>query len=300
LAATIDVVVVSFNNADHIHTCVEQLVTMDEASVVVVDNASNDATVERVSELPVRVVQLCRNVGFGVASNLGWRPGAAPLVLFLNPDATIDPPHLRTLAQLALEDEHVGAIGPRLVYPDGSLQFSQHREPRLLSTFAQAFALHRVFRQSSWASEDVYDPACYSHAQNAEWLEGACLLVKRAALEQAGGFDERFFLYCEDIDLCKCLRDAGYVVRYEPTVTCVHHGQGSGPRWTSMLTESRIRFANKHSSVFSQALTRGALALRAALRLLGNDPGARREHVRSIRFAFRRIQPPGEARTRRS
>lgn len=284
----VDVVVVSFNSSKHIRACVEPLVDQADVRVIVVDNGSQDATLQVVAELPVEVVDLKLNCGFASACNHGWRSGNAPLVLFLNPDAVIDDASVHCLSQVLEQDARIGAVGPKLVAPDGSLQFSQRRFPRLRSAYAQAFFLHRCFPRSPWASEDVYDRALYDRSGSPECLEGACLLVRRSLLTRLGGFDERFFLYSEDIDLCLRLRALGVDVRYEPRAVCTHAGQGSGTRSLPLLTESRIRYVQKHSGRGAEAALRLALALRAIVRLLTlrGGPEARTGHIQSLRVAL--------------
>jgi GT2 family glycosyltransferase len=290
---SVDVVVVSFNSAEHIRRCVERISQLDWTRVTVVDSASTDSTPDVIGDLPIEIVCLPSNQGFAVACNVGWLSGTSPVVLFLNPDAMIDPDSLQRLVHVLDTDERVGAVGPMLVGVDGSLQLSQRRFPRLTSAYAQVFALHRVLRRSSWASEDVYDEASYARPGAPDWLEGACLLVRRVALERIDGFDERFFLYCEDTDLCARLRTLGYDIRYEPEAVSVHLGQGSGDRLLPMLTTSRIRYAQKYFGAWRQLALRLALALRAATRIL-SVRGVRSGQLRSLRVALTPISGTSE------
>ena len=224
----VDVVVVSYNSRDELRGCVEPLAGVDGLRVIVVDNASPEPSLPAVAGLPVETVQLEVNGGFAVGCNAGWRRGDAPLVMFLNPDARIDPAALERLAAAARGS--VGVVGPRIVHEDGSLDHSQRRYPRLASTFAQALFLHRLFPRAAWADEVVRDPAAYAAPRATEWLSGACLLVRRNVLEHLDGFDEGFFMYSEDKDLCRRATAAGWEVRFEPTVDVMHLGGASAPR----------------------------------------------------------------------
>src|SRR3712207_2645322 len=107
---------------------------------------------------------------------------------------------------------------------------------------------------------EVYDAPCYP-----DWVSGACVLVRRSALERLGGFDEGFFMYCEDRDLCKRLHDLGLPVRYEPDAVAVHEGGASAPRASLLpvLAASRIRYAHKHWSTPGALLKRAGVALGA-------------------------------------
>ena len=136
--ATVDVVVVSYNSRDHLRACVEPLASVDDVHVIVVDNASPDAGLDVVADLPITRIARQQNGGFGAGCNTGWRVGDAPYVLFLNPDARIDAESLRRLAGVLDATPGAGGVAPRITHVDGSLDFSQRRFPRLRSTYARA------------------------------------------------------------------------------------------------------------------------------------------------------------------
>ncbi len=264
----IDVVVVSHNSIASLRRCVEPLASLPDVDVVVVDNASSDGSLHVVADLPVRTVQRADNAGFGRGCNEGWRSGRAPFVLFLNPDASLDERSLRALATTLETQEGIGATAPRILADDGTLDWSQRRFPRLRSTYARAFFLNRVFPRAAWSDEIVRDPAAYDRPGSPEWVSGACILVRRTALERLGGFDERFFLYSEDVDLCRRLRDAGLDIRFEPGAVVRHDGGGSGPRaqLLPLVAASRRLYADKHSGRVAASLERAGLVLEALTR----------------------------------
>jgi N-acetylglucosaminyl-diphospho-decaprenol L-rhamnosyltransferase len=287
--ARIDVVVVSYNSREHLHGCVAPLARVDGVRVLVVDNASTDGSLETVANLAVTTIPQRMNLGFAHGCNVGWRIGSAPLVLFLNPDAIISPDALQRLAETLLADSSAGAAAPRILH-DGALVPSLRRFPRLRSTYARAFFLHRLFPQASWTDEIVRDEREYERPQTVDWASGACLLVRRAALEWLGGFDDGFFLYCEEIDLCRRLRELGLSVRYEPRAACTHVGGASAPRSTTIpiLTASRIRYARKHRGRLGGGLERAGIALEAFTHTIaGSGRAVRAAHARSLRLALR-------------
>jgi GT2 family glycosyltransferase len=291
----IDVVVVSFNSRDRLRNCVAELAALEGVHVTVADNASSDRSLDTVADLPVEAIALPRNGGFAYGCNAGWRAGGAPFVLFLNPDATIDERSLRRLAAVLEEDERVGLAAPRILEADGSLDFSQRRFPRLRSTYAEALLLHRLFPRALWTSEMVRRPDAYERASSPEWVSGACMLARRSLLERLGGLDEGFFLYCEDKDLCKRIRDEGYDVRYVPEAVAVHEGGASGPRSSllAVLARSRVRFARKHRSRAAAELERLGVALNALTHVVlarGGRP-SRAGHAAALRAAFARTAP---------
>jgi GT2 family glycosyltransferase len=286
----VDVVVVSYNSRETLRDCVAPLAASDCVDVFVVDNASHDGSLETVAGLDVVAVQLSWNGGFAHGCNAGWRLGTAPFVLFLNPDARLDARSLWTLAGALARDGRIGAVAPRIVGTDGTLALSQRRFPRLRSTYAQALFLHRLFPWAQWVDELVRSKDAYSSAGAAEWVSGACVLVRRSALERLGGLDEGFFLYCEDIDLCKRLREICYEVRFEPAAVASHVGGVSAPSAAVLpvLAASRVRYARKHHGRAYALLERLGVALCAATHALtARDAALRRAHFQSLRIALR-------------
>lgn len=284
--SAVDVVVVSYNSEAHLRAAVEPLVELPGVHVIVVDNASTDRSLERVSDLPITILPEPDNRGFAHGCNVGWRAGEAPYVLLVNPDTELDGESLRRLVAALHADDTVGAAGPKIIEADGSLDFSQRRFPRLRSTYAQALFAHRLLPRATWTDELIRDRSLYEQPGSPDWLSGACLLVRRDALERLGGLDEGFFLYCEDLDLCRRLRDEGYGVRFVPDAVCVHAGGASAPRAALLpvLADSRLRYAKKHQHRAVAALERVGIALGAlthAAVARGGRP-VRRGHLRSL------------------
>lgn len=289
--AEVDVVVVSYNSRERLRACVEPLLELDGVHVTVVDNASQDASLEAVRELDVTAIQLTVNGGFARGVNAGWRAGSAPYVLLLNPDARIDGASLEALVAEAEGAPGVAAVAPRIVHTDGSLDYSQRRFPRLRSTYAQALFLHRILPSAPWTDELVRDEAAYAKRNTPDWVSGACVLVSRSALEELSGLDEGFFMYCEDTDLCKRLRALGYELVFAPAAVVVHEGGASTPRaqLLPVLAASRLRYASKHGGRTDVLLERGGIALGALTHAaLGRGGGpARAGHLRALRIAVR-------------
>jgi GT2 family glycosyltransferase len=288
--ATVDVVVVSYNSRARLRACIERLAAVPELQIVVVDSNSQDQSLEAIGDLPVEAIQLRENRGFGYACNIGWRHTQAPYVLFLNPDATIDRDSIERLVQVA-DDPAVGAVAPKILGTDGSIDYSMRRFPRLRSTYSQALFLHRLFPSATWSDELVRDANAYDRPARPEWASGACLLVKRAILERLDGFDEGFFLYCEDLDLCRRLKDQGFELRFQPEAVSIHEGGASMPRAAllSVLAASRTRYARKHQSAAVALLERLGIALGALTHVIVTRGGlaARRGYLSAARAALR-------------
>ena len=274
--ADVDVVVVSYNSGDVLRACVETLAGTSGLNVIVVDNASPDRSLEAIEGIPLTAIRQTGNRGFASGCNVGWKAGRAPVVLFLNPDARIASDDVYRLAEVIRRDSGTGAAGPRIVDESAHLQFSMRRFPRPSSTFATAAYLHRLFPRAHWATEEVADPLLYAEPCSADWISGACLAVSRSVLERLGGWDEDFFLYAEDIDLCRRIHGLGLCVRYEPAATAVHVGGMSAPRpgLVPVLAWSRVRYAQKHSTPGRAMVERAAIVVETGVRAVTSPRGA--------------------------
>lgn len=288
--AIVDIVIVSYNSSAHLRSCVKPLAREADFRVVVVDNASVDSSLASVQDLPVLTVPLARNGGFAHGCNAGWRRGDSSYVLLLNPDARIAPSSLRHLVAVLEADPGAGAAAPRVVTADSSLDYSQRRFPRAVSTYAQALFLHRILPTAPWTDEVVRDEEAYQRRSSPDWVSGACILVRRSALEELGGLDEGFFMYGEDIDLCRRLRDAEYDIVFEPSALVTHEGGASAPRpaLLPVLAASRIRYAGKHAGPGAVFLERIGVGLGALTHMFVTRGGldTRAGHARALRLAL--------------
>jgi N-acetylglucosaminyl-diphospho-decaprenol L-rhamnosyltransferase len=288
--AAVDVVVVSYNSRDELRGCVEPFSGLADIHVVVVDNASGDGSLDVVADLPIERISLDRNGGFGHGCNMGWRAGSAPYVLFLNPDARIDVDSLERLVSVLEGTPAAGAVAPRINHADGTLDYSLRRFPRLRSTYARALFLHRVFPKATWTDELIREPSVYAEPGLPEWVSGACILVRRSVLEELEGFDEGFFMYCEDIDLCRRIRAAGLDLLYAPEAVVSHIGGASAPRASLLpvLAASRLRYARKHWSAPAALAERLGVALEALTHMVVSSGGraARAGHGRAFLLAL--------------
>jgi GT2 family glycosyltransferase len=286
----VDVVVVAYNSRPHLRSCVEALAAHPDLHVIVVDNASVDDGLATVDDLPVTILALDDNRGFAAGCNAGMRAGSSPFVLLLNPDARIEPTAVLELAETLVNDPVAGAAAPRVVDEQGRLDFSQRRFPRLRSTYAQALFLHRLFPDAAWSDETVRQREAYAADASPEWVSGACLLVRRSLLDELGGLDEGFFMYCEDKDLCRRIRDVGSDIRFVSRLECLHVGGASGPSAAvpPRLARSRVRYALLHRSRAAAAAERAGIVLGSLTHALAGRGGraVRAAHVRAAGAAL--------------
>lgn len=289
-AVLVDAVVVAYRSSAFLRDCVAPLAHAPDVAVVVVDNPSGDDPATALFGLDLELVYAPRNGGFAYGCNLGARRGSAPYVLLLNPDARVDRAALGALVAALEEDPAAGLAAPRIIAFDEQLEFSQRRFPRRRSTYGQALFLHRLLPRASWTDELVRDPAAYASPASPDWVSGACMLIRREAFEQIGGMDEGYGLYCEDIDLCLRLREAGWTIAYTPAATARHLGGASGDRaeMLPLLAASRVRFAHRHASRLAAAAETAGIALghatHAAVAI--GAPVRRRGHVAALKVAL--------------
>jgi GT2 family glycosyltransferase len=280
--ARIDVVVVTYNSRLHVRDCVAPLCGDPAISVIVVDNDSRDGTLDTLEGLPLTAIARDVNGGFGSGCNVGWRTGSSPNVVFLNPDSLVEPASMLALADRLENDPRIGILGPKIVDEEGRVQFSQRRFPSFGASLAVAFFVPRIRPTTRW-SLDVADADAYRVTASPDWLSGACVAVRRDVLELLGGFDEHFFMYHEDIDICKRARDAGFDVRYEPSVTVMHVGGASAARTRliEVKARSRLLYARKHHGRLGELSERATGGLHSLTHLLFTTQGvdARRGYL---------------------
>lgn len=221
----VTVAVVSFNTRELLLRCLGSLAPEAErglADVWVVDNASSDGSAQAAREHApwAHVLEPGANLGFGAAVNLVCRQTAGEWLACANADTALEPGALEALLA-AGGDPHVACVAPRLVLPDGSSQSSLHSLPTIPFTLAMNLGLHRLGGRTA---DRLLMPGRYDleRPRNAPWAVGAFLLLRREAFEAVGRFDERQWMYAEDLDLGWRLRDAGLRTRYEPRARVLH------------------------------------------------------------------------------
>jgi N-acetylglucosaminyl-diphospho-decaprenol L-rhamnosyltransferase len=257
----LDVVIVSYRSKGLLRECLRSLRDHPASggmAVRVVDNASGDGTAEIVRrEFPeVSLTVSPRNVGFAAASNLAIRDGGAPYVLCLNPDTRMTAGALDRMLDLMEERIKLGISGCRLVLRDGSFDYAAKRSfPTPVSALGHFTGIGR--QRESGVLAAYRAPEVESGPVDA--VNGAFMLIRRAALSEVGNFDEGYWMYMEDLDLCYRFAEAGWVTWYEPSATVIHVKAGSSgpvrsPRLNYAFHYGMYRFYRKH-----YAATRGAL-----------------------------------------
>ncbi len=267
----------------------------ERLEIIVVDNGSHDGTVAMVrEEFPhVRLIANRENRGFTGGNNQGIRIARAPALFLLNPDTEVvgdAPSHL-----LAYLDAHprVGMVGPQLLNADETVQSSRRRFPTLPILFLESTWLQGLARP--WLRRYYVEDRPDDRIQPVDWITGAAMMVRRSVLDEVGLFDEGFFMYSEELDLCRRIRAAGWEIVYLPTAQVFHYVGKSSEQVVAArhihFQASKVRYARKyHGAVVAELLRRWLLAqylwqmgVEGGKLLLGHRPDLRRERLRAYR-----------------
>jgi GT2 family glycosyltransferase len=255
----LSIIIVSWNTRQDVLRCLASIWSSPPAcsfEVLVFDNASRDGTAEVVAaEYPqVRLKGSPENLGFARANNRAASLAQGQFWLLLNPDTIVHPGALDALVRYLAGQPRVAAVGPRLINPDGSLQPSIERLPSLFREWWRLFHLDRLYPVSQYAQTVLVSRA----PQPVEVLNGACLLVRADAVRPMGLFDEDYFVYSEEIDLCDRLGQAGWELHWLPEAEVTHAvGRSTSQVADQMFLElyrNKIKFFRKRRSALAGAL----------------------------------------------
>lgn len=245
--ADVSAIVVTYNAAPWIERPLESL-RGTGAEVIVVDNGSTDGTLELVRERfpEARIIEQA-NRGFGAGNNAGMRAAAGRYFLLLNPDAWLTEGAFEAMVAFADEHPEAGVVGPRLLNPDGSLQRSVRGDPTPWRLATEYFFLRKLAPRSQALNALFGAGFDHKSVREADYLFGACLLVRREAVDSIGGFDEDFFLMSEEVDWLYRFRQAGWKVLFYPDAEVFHVvGASLNPARFQDIVRGHLQFLRKH------------------------------------------------------
>jgi N-acetylglucosaminyl-diphospho-decaprenol L-rhamnosyltransferase len=277
--AHLSILVVSYNTRRETLACLRSVFAAPlscSREVIVVDNASSDGSCEAIRrEFPdAQLTGLPRNVGFARANNIAARRARGDMLLLLNPDTVVTGDAIESLLRFAARHHEAGIWGGRTVFPDGSLNPSScWGFMSLPSLFSQAVGLAALFRGSGVFNREAYGGWARDSVRKVDIVTGCFLLIRRQTWEDLGGFDETFFMYAEEADLCYRARALGCRPMFTPEASIVHIGGASesvfAPKCIRLFS-AKATFMNKHWPGWRSRLGVAILKLHALSRLAGH------------------------------
>jgi len=264
----LSIIIVNFNSKAYLKNCLQSIINNNPQvpyEILVVDNASTDGSRKLIEqEFPdINLITNEKNEGFARASNKGAKVAKGEYLLFLNPDTIVMPGTLNQALDFIKNTGDAGVVGAKTLNQKGKIQPTAFGFPGLIRMMALILGLNRYFKISRLKN--------YSRVINPYYVQGSFFLIRQDLFQKAGGFDEKFFLFFEDADLCQRVRERGFKIYYLPGATIQHFG-GSSQRFEGVKLErfvhSLLLFYEKHSSLKGQKRLKVALNLTFRLLLL--------------------------------
>ena len=252
----LSVIIVNYKSRELLLECLASLAADAaglEIEILVVDNDSRDGSAEAVARRfpAVRLLVNPDNRGYARAVNQGIATTGGPWVLIMNPDCLVRPGTLRALIGQLGGHSRCAIAAPRILNPDGSLEYSARASPDPFAFLFNRYSLlTRLFPRNRWSRRYLLLDWDHASVRDVDWVSGACMMARREAIEEVGGMDEAFFMFNEDVDWCRRMKLAGWSVTYIPGAEVVHHVGASRGRVAPRVIVERhrgmIHYFHKH------------------------------------------------------
>lgn len=283
MSSTSTIIIVNFNSGDRLARCLDSIATeAPGVDVLVVDNNSLDGSQRCATggRSHVTLRENVANLGFARAVNQAVPTTHGELILLLNPDCCLLPRSIEMLTAEILSHPDSAIAAPQILNDDGGIQGNARGDPNILTgLFGRSTLLTRMFPSSRVAQRNVQVNAASNSnlSREVDWVSGACMLIRRDAFGAVGGFDERYFLYWEDADLCRRLRTQGYTIRHVPSAQVIHSAGGSSRTVPALAIRAFHRSAYTYYTThvsgtpLARLVARILLAGRCRWKLLANE-----------------------------
>jgi GT2 family glycosyltransferase len=311
------VAIINYNTCEHLRVCLTSVVAEHSGPIIVVDNASCDGSVAMVRDLFPQVALYANrtNRGFGAACNEAIAHSSTPYLLLLNSDTILQPGAVDALAAYLEHHPQTGIVGPRLLNVDGSLQPSCFPFPTPLNIALELSNLSSMIRFLPRIRQQYLRSWSHVYPRAVPWVLGAALALRRTAFDAVGGFDESFFMYSEETDLCYRMREAGWQTHFTPAAAITHSGAASTSQYrvdmAVRLFQSWCAFYAHHYSPYRLLELRLIIGAGVAAKIVrdkfqlsyASDPVERKrlsENIciwRQVLADVRRRRPGGRAAT---
>lgn len=224
----VSIIVITYNTKKLIQECLSALLKETSSlkkQVIVIDNGSDDDTFDELKKIPeIEPIKIEQNIGFGAANNVGYQKATGRYIVLLNSDAFLHSESLQTAISLMNANPKVGLAGAQLVGSDGSWQPSARLFPSCLNTILQLTGLAARYPDNFFFGRANHTWEAEDRSTETDWVPGAFSIIRRESLDKHSIFDERFFMYFEEVDLCKRIKEKGWLIYYWPKIKVTHLG----------------------------------------------------------------------------
>lgn len=259
----VSIIIISTNEAHFLDNCLSSIflssLDKNKYEVILINNNSSDNTdlLVRKKYPQVKIFHRKKRFGFSANNNYGIKRSSGKYVLLLNADTMCQKQSIQTLLKFMENHPNVGVCGPKLIYPDGSLQLSCRKFPTLWSGILRRSPLRMTLPSTMRAKQHLNISIDHNKIQKVDWLLGACIMISKKAIKKIGLLDEKYFLYVDDIDYCWRAWNSDWQVYYVPTSTIVHYHQAESDRKLFSIhskyhIKSMLHFLWKHKYFFKK------------------------------------------------
>jgi GT2 family glycosyltransferase len=268
------IIIVNWNTRALLLECLEALLRTPfrhKVEIIVVDNGSDDGSQEAVLGLgsAVRLIENRVNLGFAKANNVGIRASSGRYLCLMNSDVRVLDDCVDLLYEFMEKNASIGLAGPKILSPDMALQDSCRKFPTIWNSFCGALRLNRLLPKSAFFSDEHMAYFSHDETTSVDSLAGCFLMIRKEAIEKVGFFDEQFFIYAEEVDLCKRLWAFGWDVVFYPEARAIHHHGASSARQPMRFAleqqRSVLKYWRKHHELFARVLFRVLLVAQHAI-----------------------------------
>jgi GT2 family glycosyltransferase len=273
----LSIIVVNYNTKDLLDNCLFSILQYAKKmnfEVIVIDNASQDSSITMLEEkYPlVKIIENNQNLGFAKANNQGLQIAHGQLILFLNPDTVVLPQALEKTIEFLKKTPDAGMAGCKILNPDGSLQYSCRSFPSFWNYFFESFFLYKLFPKNHRIGKFYMTNFSYDRVKEVDVVLGAFMMSKKETLDKVGYFDEDFFIYSEETDLCYRMKKHNKKVYFFPDAQIIHYGRASASLYPVRMFQqdhrSRFLFMRKHYSAINILFSTWIIFIGVFLRII--------------------------------
>ena len=273
----LSIIIVNYNTGKLLSDCIRSLWLNNHfllPEIIVVDNNSSDKSIDlaKANSDKIRFILNDENVGFAKANNQGLQIAQGQFILFLNPDTVALPQALEKILEFFKKTPDAGIVGCKILNPDGSLQFSCRSFPGFWNYFFESFFLYKLLPKNRWIGKFYVTNFSYDKVKEVDVVLGAFMMTKKEILDQVGYFDERFFMYSEETDLCYRMKKKNKKVYFYPDAQIIHYGRASASQYPVKMFQqdhrSRFLFMRKHYSAINILFSTWIIFIGVFLRII--------------------------------